>query len=88
MFEATFKVKEIFNEDKYPKFGIMLNGATEMIKFYVDLKPDYTCETVGVVHQPTGGEDDWANAIRKSIPKINLANTQTRILRPIYIFIS
>ncbi|MBQ8802765.1 MAG: hypothetical protein IJZ53_03925 [Tyzzerella sp.] len=73
MFEATFKVKEIFNEDEYPKFGIMINGTTEMVKFYVDLKTDLTCESVGVVHQPTGGEDDWTNAYSKSISKLNLA---------------
>ena len=78
MFEASFKVKEIFNEDQYPKFGIMLNGATEMVKFYVDLKPDLTCESVGVVRQLAGGEDDWANAYTKSIPKINLGSMKVR----------
>lgn len=78
MFEATFKVKDIFNEDKYPKFGIMLNGTTEMVKFYVDLRNDFTCESVGVVHQPTGGDDDWENAYTKAITKLNLANPQTR----------
>lgn len=73
VFEAIFKVKEIFNEDGYPKFGIMINGTTEMVKFYVDMKTDLTCESVGVVHQPTGGEDDWTNACTASISKLNLA---------------
>ena len=76
VFETTFDVKEIFNDDAYPKFGIMLNGTTEMVKFFVDLRPDMTCESVGVVHQPTGGEDDWANAYSKSIEKLNLADQE------------
>ena len=76
VFETTFKVKEIFNEDAFPKFGIVLNGTTEMVKFFVDMKPDMTCEGVGVVHQPTGGEDDWANAYSKGIDKIDLSKDE------------
>ncbi|MBQ8558617.1 MAG: GH32 C-terminal domain-containing protein [Tyzzerella sp.] len=66
-FETEINVSEVLNNDGYPKFGLMLNGKTEMVKFYVDMTPQMTANTVGVVYQPTGQSDDWGNAVSANV---------------------
>ena len=61
-FETELNVSAVLNNDGYPKFGILVNGESEMVKFYVDMTPNMTATHVGVVRQPAGGGDDWANA--------------------------
>lgn len=60
-FETEVELKELL-EDDYPKFGLLVNGKTEMVKFYLDVnKENKEVAQIGVVHQLTGKEDDWAN---------------------------
>ena len=66
-FEAEFNVSEVLNNDNWPKFGLLLNGSSEMLKLYVDMTPSMTSNTVGLVHQLSGANDDWANAINKTV---------------------
>ena len=62
-FETEVNVSEVLNGDQWPKFGLMLHGKTENVKFYVDMTPEMTASQVGVVHQATGMGDDWANNV-------------------------
>lgn len=60
-FETEVELKDLL-EDDYPKFGLLVNGKTEMVKFYLDVNKDSKeVARIGVVHQPTGKDDDWAN---------------------------
>lgn len=67
-FETQVNVNEVLNNDGYPKFGIMANGSSEMVKFFVDMTPAMTATHVGVVYQPTGCGDDWANSRSVNVP--------------------
>ncbi|MBQ3419024.1 MAG: InlB B-repeat-containing protein [Erysipelotrichaceae bacterium] len=66
-FEAQFNVSEVLNNDAWPKFGLLLDGQSEMLKLFVDMTPSLTANNVGLVHQLTGKGDDWANAINKAV---------------------
>ena len=61
-FEATVQVNSILDNEYYPKFGMLVNGQTEMVKFYLDMNPQLQVSAVGAVHQNTGSIDDWAYA--------------------------
>ncbi len=65
--EAQFNVSQILNSDAYPKFGLILNGATEMVSFYVDMTTGLTSEKVGIVHYPSGQVYDWANSVQTAV---------------------
>lgn len=65
-FETEINVTGALPDD-YPKFGLMLNGKTEMVKFFVDMTPSMTATHVGVVHQKTGEGDDWANSVSAKV---------------------
>lgn len=67
-FEAQVNVREVLNNDPYPKFGLMFNGRTEMVKYFVDMNPQMEASHVGVVHQKTGENDDWGNSINTAVP--------------------
>lgn len=67
-FEAEVNVSLVLNNNPYPKFGLMFNGQTEMVKYFVDMNPQMEASHVGVVHQKTGGNDDWGNAINTAVP--------------------
>lgn len=67
-FETQIHVTDVLNNDGYPKFGIMVNGSSEMVKFFVDMTPAMTATHVGVVYQPTGGGDDWNHAVSCQVP--------------------
>ena len=67
-FEAEINVREVLNNDPYPKFGLMFNGRTEMVKYFVDMNPQMEASHVGVVHQKTGQGDDWGNSINTAVP--------------------
>ena len=73
-FETEINVKQVLNNDSWPKFGIILNGKSESLKFYVDMTAEMTATTVGVVHQPTNGDDDWANAISANVDDMRFTN--------------
>ena len=76
-FETQINVESVLNEDGYPKFGIMVNGASEMVKFFVDMTPAMTATHVGVVYQPTDGSDDWANSISCEVPDMAFTGSDT-----------
>lgn len=65
--EAEFQVSQILNNDAWPKFGLMLNGKTEMVSFYVDMTTNLTSQAVGIVHCPTGGSYDWGNSVQTAV---------------------
>ncbi len=62
------------NNDPWPKFGIILNGKTESLKFFVDMTADMTATKVGVVHQPTNGDDDWDHAVSADVENMKFTN--------------
>ena len=73
-FETKINVKEVLNNDAWPKFGIIINGKTESLKFYVDMTAEMTATTVGVVHQPTNGDDDWSNQASTNVDNMKFTN--------------
>lgn len=73
-FETQISVSKILNDDAYPKFGIILNGKTESLKFFVDMNAEMKASAVGVVHQPTDGGDDWANAKTANVGNMMFTN--------------
>ena len=80
-FETEFNVTNILNNDAYPKFGIMVNGSTEMVKFFVDMTSAMTATHVGVVYQPTDGGDDWAGSVSCAVSGMSFTGTNTVKLR-------
>ncbi len=76
-FETEFNVTTVLNNDAYPKFGIMVNGNSEMVKFFVDMTSEMTAAHVGVVYQPTGGGDDWANSRSVNVPGMAFTGSDT-----------
>ena len=76
-FETEINVAEVLNGDAYPKFGIMVNGSSEMVKFFVDMSAEMTASRVGVVYQPTGGGDDWANSRSYEVPGMVFTGSDT-----------
>ncbi len=67
VFETQINVQSVLNGDRWPKFGITVNGDSEMVKFFVDMTPEMTATHVGVVYQPTGGGDDWNNSVSREV---------------------
>ena len=80
-FETEINVTSVLNGDAWPKFGLMVNGTSEMVKFFVDMTPAMTATNVGVVYQPTGGGDDWVNSISCEVPGMSFTGTDTIMLR-------
>ena len=76
-FETQINVSKVLNNDNWPKFGIMVNGASEMVKFFVDMNPQLAASSVGVVYQPTGGGDDWGGAVSAEVPGMSFAGNDT-----------
>ena len=76
-FETEINVENVLNDDNWPKFGIMVNGASEMVKFFVDMTPALTATHVGVVYQPTGGGDDWGGSVSCEVPGMSLSGSDT-----------
>ena len=76
-FETEFNVTDILNNDAYPKFGVMVNGTSEMVKFFVDMTSAMTATHVGVVYQPTGGGDDWAGSRSCQVPGMSFTGSDT-----------
>ena len=56
---------------------MLVNGSSEMVKFFVDMKPDLTATHVGVVYQPTGGGDDWAGSRSVAVEGMSFAGSDT-----------
>lgn len=77
VFETQVNVSQVLNNDAWPKFGLLVNGASEMVKFYVDMKTDMTATQVGVVYQPTGSGDDWAGAKAVDVPGMSFTGSDT-----------
>ena len=76
-FETQINVSNVLNNDSWPKFGLLVNGSSEMVKFYVDMTPAMTATHVGVVYQPTGGGDDWAGAKSVEVPGMSFTGSDT-----------
>lgn len=76
-FETEFNVTDILNNDAYPKFGVMVNGTSEMVKFFVDMTSAMTATHVGVVYQPTGGGDDWTGSKSCQVPGMSFTGSDT-----------
>ena len=75
--ETEINVQAVLNNDGYPKFGLLVNGSSEMVKFFVDMRPDLTATHVGVVYQPAGGGDDWAGAKSVAVDGMSFAGNDT-----------
>ena len=75
--EAEFNVSQILNNDAWPKFGLMLNGATEMVSFYVDMTTNLTSQTVGIVRCPAGQAYDWGNAVQTVVSDMAFTGENT-----------
>ena len=75
--ETEVNVQAVLNNDGYPKFGLLVKGETEMVKFYVDMTPQMTATRVGVVHQPANEADDWANAKSVEVPGMSFTGKDT-----------
>lgn len=76
-FETECNVEAVLNGDAYPKFGIMVKGSSEMVKFFVDMTAAMTATHVGVVYQPTGGGDDWAGSKSCKVPGMAFTGSNT-----------
>ncbi len=76
-FETEINVESVLNNDPWPKFGLMVNGNSEMVKFFVDMTPAMTATYVGVVYQPTGGGDDWAGSKSCEVPDMAFTGSDT-----------
>ena len=76
-FETEINVQSVLNNDAWPKFGLLVNGSSEMVKFFVDMNPQLTATQVGVVYQPTGGGDDWAGSKSYEVPGMSFAGSDT-----------
>ena len=70
-------MQSVLNNDAWPKFGLLVNGSSEMVKFFVDMTPQLTATKVGVVYQPTGGGDDWAGSKSYEVPGMTFAGSDT-----------
>ena len=77
VFEASFNVEKVLNNDGYPKFGLLVNGSSEMVKFFMDMTPAMTADKVGVVYQPTGGGDDWGGSVSCDVPGMSFTGSDT-----------
>lgn len=75
--ETQINVQAVLNNDGYPKFGLLVNGESEMVKFFVDMTPGMTATHVGVVYQPTGGSDDWTNSKSVEVAGMSFAGSDT-----------
>ena len=75
--EAEFNVSQVLNNDAWPKFGLMLNGKTEMVSFYVDMTTNLTSQTVGIVHYPAGQAYDWGNAVQAAVSDMAFTGENT-----------
>jgi len=80
-FETTVRVNSILANEGYPKFGMLVNGETEMVKFYLDMNPQLQVWQVGAVHQNTGKSDDWAYAAVTTLPETLDMGTDTVTLK-------
>lgn len=76
-FETRVNVSKVLNDDAYPKFGIIFNGKTESLKFFVDMNAEMNASAVGVVHQPTDGDDDWANVNTANVAGMKFTGSDT-----------
>ena len=77
VFEASFNVEKVLNNDGYPKFGLLVNGGSEMVKFFVDMTAEMTAAKVGIVYQPTGGGDDWGGSKSVDVPGMSFTGSDT-----------
>ena len=65
---ADITVKEVYNNDGYPKFGIVLRNGVSTFFFYVDASGGLTTQRVGYVVGSGSGEfngDHWAKSVEK-----------------------
>ena len=76
-FETEIHVEAVLNNDGWPKFGLLVNGDSEMVKFFVDMTPSMTATHVGVVYQPTGGGDDWGGSKSCEVPGMAFTGSDT-----------
>lgn len=76
-FETEINVSQVLNNDNWPKFGLLVNGTTEMVKFFVDMNPQLAATHVGVVYQPTGGGDDWGGSVSAEVPGMSFSGSDT-----------
>ena len=61
-FETKVHVNQVYNNDGYPKFGILVQDGAVQELFFVDMKSDKTSSTVGVVH-----DYNWGASVSKSV---------------------
>ena len=76
-FETEINVSQVLNNDNWPKFGLLVNGESEMVKFFVDMNPQLAATHVGVVYQPTGSGDDWGGSRSVEVPGMSFTGGDT-----------
>ena len=67
-FETKVHVNQIYNNDGYPKFGILVQDGTVQELFFVDMRTDKTSSTVGVVH-----DYNWGSSVSTSVNGMNFS---------------
>ena len=69
-------VNEIYNNDGYPKFGILVQDDNTRETFYVDMTPNKTATKVGVMTATMGEQtwiDNWGGAKTETVEGMNFS---------------
>ena len=61
-FETKVHVNQVYNDDAWPKFGILVQEGTIQELFFVDMRPDKTANKVGVVR-----DYNWGGSVSKNV---------------------
>ena len=59
-FETKIHVNDVFDDDRWPKFGLFAESGTVRENFYVDMTPNKTAEVVGRMTSSLG-ENGWTD---------------------------
>lgn len=64
-FSLSFSAKRVFNNDAYPKFGLVLIGNENVLFFYVDGSQGLSKQTIGYVKGRQNSNWIWANSVER-----------------------
>ncbi len=78
-FTLDVTVLEVYNNDNYPKFGLVLLSETDTLFFYVDGSQGLTRQNVGYVRGKNHTNWQWASSIEKGV-NISYNNNQYVVL--------
>ena len=72
-FEADISAVDVYNNDAYPKFGLVLMSENTTMFFYIDGSHGLTTQRVGYVRGNNHTSWQWANSVEKDVT-INYTN--------------